>query len=86
MKPDQNAVADHNLISLESHILREEATHPGSTGDFTWILSALCRSGVDLLQITPTTIHERVSAMLGSPEEVALVLDHLAAETRASQG
>jgi len=34
-------VADHNLLSLESHILREEAAHPGSSGDFTWILSAL---------------------------------------------
>lgn len=29
------------MVSLESHILREEALHPGSTGDFTWILSAL---------------------------------------------
>ena len=34
-------MADHNLLSLESHILREEAAHPGSSGDFTWILSAL---------------------------------------------
>jgi fructose-1,6-bisphosphatase I len=34
-------MTDHNLVSLESHILREEALHPGSTGDFTWILSAL---------------------------------------------
>ena len=29
------------MVSLESHILRGEALHPGSTGDFTWILSAL---------------------------------------------
>ena len=34
-------MADHNLVSLESHILRGEALHPGSSGDFTWILSAL---------------------------------------------
>ena len=30
-----------NLMSLQSHILQEEARHPGSSGDFTWILSAL---------------------------------------------
>jgi fructose-1,6-bisphosphatase I len=31
----------HNITSLQSHILQEEARYPGSTGDFTWILSAL---------------------------------------------
>jgi fructose-1,6-bisphosphatase I len=30
-----------NVTSLQSHILEEEAKHPGSVGDFTWILSAL---------------------------------------------
>ena len=30
-----------NITSLQSHILYEESLHPGSTGDFTWILSAL---------------------------------------------
>ena len=30
-----------NITSLQSHILQEEARYPGSTGDFTWILSAL---------------------------------------------
>jgi len=30
-----------NITSLQSHILSEEALHPGSVGDFTWILSAL---------------------------------------------
>jgi fructose-1,6-bisphosphatase I len=30
-----------NIHSLQSHILQEEARYPGSTGDFTWILSAL---------------------------------------------
>ena len=30
-----------NIMSLQSHILLEEARHPGSVGDFTWILSAL---------------------------------------------
>ena len=30
-----------NITSLQSHILEAESEHPGSTGDFTWILSAL---------------------------------------------
>lgn len=30
-----------NITSLQSHILQGEADAPGSTGDFTWILSAL---------------------------------------------
>ena len=30
-----------NVTSLQSHILQGEADAPGSTGDFTWILSAI---------------------------------------------
>jgi fructose-1,6-bisphosphatase I len=30
-----------NINSLQSHILQGEAAAPGSTGDFTWILSAI---------------------------------------------
>ena len=30
-----------NITSLQSHILQGEAEAPGSTGDFTWILSAI---------------------------------------------
>jgi fructose-1,6-bisphosphatase I len=30
-----------NITSLQSHILQGEAESPGSTGDFTWILSAI---------------------------------------------
>jgi fructose-1,6-bisphosphatase I len=30
-----------NITSLQSHILQGEAQAPGSTGDFTWILSAI---------------------------------------------
>jgi fructose-1,6-bisphosphatase I len=30
-----------NITSLQSHILQGEASAPGSTGDFTWILSAI---------------------------------------------
>ena len=31
----------HTILSLQSHILQGEANAPGSTGDFTWILSAI---------------------------------------------
>lgn len=33
-----------NLITLQSHILAEQAKHPGSTGTFSWILSAMSLS------------------------------------------
>ena len=32
---------DDNLMSLQSHVLAEERHHPGATGDFSWILSAI---------------------------------------------
>ena len=32
---------DENLMSLQSHILLEEAKHPSASGDFTWIISAI---------------------------------------------
>jgi fructose-1,6-bisphosphatase I len=35
------AIPRQNLTSLQSHILQEEGRYPGSSGDFTWILSAL---------------------------------------------
>jgi fructose-1,6-bisphosphatase I len=35
------AFVRQNLTSLQSHILQEEARYPGSSGEFTWILSAL---------------------------------------------
>ncbi|MHC5022782.1 MAG: class 1 fructose-bisphosphatase [Planctomycetota bacterium] len=34
-----------NLTSLQSHILAEESKHPGATGEFTWILSAISLAG-----------------------------------------
>jgi fructose-1,6-bisphosphatase I len=32
---------DDNLMSLQSHVLAGERAHPGATGDFSWILSAI---------------------------------------------
>ncbi|MHC5028394.1 MAG: class 1 fructose-bisphosphatase [Planctomycetota bacterium] len=34
-----------NLTTLQSHILAEEQLHPGATGDFSWILSAISLAG-----------------------------------------
>jgi fructose-1,6-bisphosphatase I len=39
--PSSRLSALLNVQSLQSHILQEEDRYPGSTGDFTWILSAL---------------------------------------------
>jgi len=38
---DGRTIPRQNLTSLQSHILQEEERYPGSSGDFTWILSAL---------------------------------------------
>ncbi|MSR28272.1 MAG: class 1 fructose-bisphosphatase [Phycisphaerales bacterium] len=34
-----------NLCSLQSHILAEETHHPGASGDFSWIVSAISLAG-----------------------------------------
>ncbi len=35
----------NNLYSLQSHILSEESRHPGASGDFSWIVSAISLAG-----------------------------------------
>jgi len=37
----QTTWTDDNLMSLQSHVLAGERAHPGATGDFSWILSAI---------------------------------------------
>jgi fructose-1,6-bisphosphatase I len=47
MPPELESLAltySENLTTLQSHILAEEARHPGATGKFSWILSALSLS------------------------------------------
>lgn len=39
--PTAQFTARENLVTLQSHILAEESRHPGATGTFSWILSAL---------------------------------------------
>jgi fructose-1,6-bisphosphatase I len=44
MSPTRHAARpaiNQNIMSLQSHILQGEANAPGSTGEFTWILSAI---------------------------------------------
>lgn len=42
---DQTGSSTSNLYSLQSHILAEEAQHPGASGDFSWIVSAISLAG-----------------------------------------
>ena len=39
MQHDDDLV-HQNLMSLQTHVLAEEAKHPGATGDLSWIISA----------------------------------------------
>ncbi|MHC4448442.1 MAG: hypothetical protein ACYSXF_11905, partial [Planctomycetota bacterium] len=41
---DSHATSPDSLRTLESHILAEESRHPGASGTFSWILSALTLS------------------------------------------
>ena len=41
---DPDLVHD-NLVSLQTHVLAEEAKHPGATGDLSWIISAISLAG-----------------------------------------
>ena len=38
-------LVDDNLVSLQTHVLAEEARHPGAQGDLSWIISAISLSG-----------------------------------------
>lgn len=44
-RPHRRSSDPQNITSLQSHILSEEARYPNSTGDFTWILSAISLAG-----------------------------------------
>ena len=42
---DHSGSSTSNLFSLQSHILSEESLHPGASGDFSWIISAISLAG-----------------------------------------
>lgn len=42
---EQSGSSTSNLFSLQSHILSEETLHPGASGDFSWIISAISLAG-----------------------------------------
>ena len=44
MQQDDDLVRQ-NLMSLQTHVLAEEAKHPGATGDLSWIISAISLAG-----------------------------------------
>ncbi len=52
-----------NLMSLQSHILAEEAKHPGATGELSWILSAISLAGKT---IANKVRRARIEDVLGS--------------------
>ena len=51
-----------NLTSLQSHILAEEQRHPGASGDFSWILSAIALAAKT---IAHKVRHARIADVLG---------------------
>ncbi|MBC22336.1 MAG: class 1 fructose-bisphosphatase [Phycisphaerae bacterium] len=44
-EPREHELVRDNLMSLQSHVLAEEAQHPSATGDFSWIMSAISLAG-----------------------------------------
>ena len=51
-----------NLVSLQSHILAEEAKYPNATGEFSWIISAISLAGK---AIANKVRHARLQDVLG---------------------
>ena len=43
-RPHADVVRD-NLTSIQAHILQEERRHPGASGDFSMIISAISLAG-----------------------------------------
>jgi fructose-1,6-bisphosphatase I len=39
--PQPGSPPRRQIVTLQAHILKQQALHPGATGDFSWILSAL---------------------------------------------
>ena len=44
LQADARLTRGQNLTSIQSYLLNEEARHPGATGNFTWVLSAISLS------------------------------------------
>ncbi|MCK6445143.1 MAG: class 1 fructose-bisphosphatase [Planctomycetes bacterium] len=62
--PEQHHLTRHdNLMTLQSHILAEEAKHPNSTGTLSWILSAMSFSAK---MIASKIRRARLNDVLGS--------------------
>ncbi len=80
---DLEPAAD-NLTTLESHILSEETRHPGATGAFSWILSAMTLSAKIIASKIRRARIEDVLGTLGSKNitgDTQQKLDVIANET-----
>ena len=51
------------IVTLQAHILQQQALHPGATGDFSWILSAL---SISAKMIASQVRRARLEDVLGS--------------------
>ena len=58
-----NTPATREITTLQSHILQEEACHPGATGTLSWILSAL---SISAKMIAANVRRARLEDVLGS--------------------
>jgi fructose-1,6-bisphosphatase I len=54
------------LVTIQSHILQEQARHPEATGDFSWILSAI---SISAKMIAAQVRRARLEDVLGSAGE-----------------
>ncbi len=64
--PQAHLSAGPSLVTLQSHILAEEARHPDATGAFSWILSAL---SISAKVIASKMRRARLEDVLGSLEQ-----------------
>ncbi len=64
VKPTQPAMRD--IVTLQSHILQQQALHPDASGTFTWILSAL---SISAKMIAAQVRRARLEDVLGNAGE-----------------
>ena len=72
-----------NLMSLQSHVLSEEAKHPQAAGDFSWILSAISLAAKTIANKVRRARLDNILGTLGTENiqgETQLKLDVIANE------
>lgn len=72
-----SADISHNaIVTLQAHILQQQANFPAASGTLSWILSAL---SISAKIIANSVRRARLDDVLGSPDEVDHVITHLRA-------